>query len=80
MPHPRRQVSIDELHELLAHEFAATAADLCTACRVPRPVFLAARGDGPNWRVPPLDECPALCHTILQDIAEKLGRQYRVLQ
>jgi len=32
----------------------------------------------PNWRVPSLDECDSLCHSILMDIAEKVGRDYDI--
>ena len=80
MPHRRRSVTTEELHEIVERELARTAAGLCGACRVPRPVFLAAKGDGPNWRVPGLEECPALCHTILQDVVQVLGTRYRLLQ
>jgi hypothetical protein len=74
----RRRVSSTQLHELLAREFANTAAGLCSACRVPKPVFREGGADGPNWRVPPLGECDAMCHTILMDIAAKLGREYEL--
>jgi len=76
MPEKRRKVSAAELHELLAREFANTAAGLCPGCKVPRPVFRESAGGRPNWRVPPLAECDSLCHTILTDIAEKLARDY----
>ena len=71
-----RKVSATQLHEILEREFRATAADLCTGCAVPKPVFFERAGEGANWRLPPLAECNALCHTILQDIAEKLSREY----
>ena len=72
----RRTVSSDQLHELLVREFRASAAGLCPGCRVPRPVFFDGARDGPNWRVPPLDECSGLCHTILADIAGRLAQGY----
>lgn len=71
----RKKLTVTELHDLLAREFDKSAAGLCSACSVPRPVFLQSKS-GPNWRVPALEECPALCHTILQDVAEKLARDY----
>lgn len=76
MPDKRRRISATELHEILAREFADTAAGLCSRCRVPRPLFRDDAGEGPNWRVPPLDECDSLCHSILMDIAQKVGREY----
>jgi hypothetical protein len=78
MPDKRKSVEANELHELLAREFANTAAGLCSACRVPKPIFREGGGEGPNWRVPSLAECDSLCHTILQDIAVKLGREYQL--
>ena len=71
----KRRVSAAELHDILAREFADTAAGLCARCRVPKPIFVEG-GEGANWRVPPLDECDSLCHTILTDVAGKLARQY----
>jgi len=76
MTNKRKAVRGDELHELLTREFTNTAAGLCSACRVPKPIFREAANDGPNWRVPSLAECDSLCHTILQDIAARLGREY----
>lgn len=76
MTDKRRNISAAELHEILTREFANTAAGLCSRCRVPKPVFRADVSAGPNWRVPALDECDSLCHSILMDIAEKLGREY----
>ena len=76
MPDKRRKVSREELHEILVRELGLTAAGLCGACRVPKPVFLESRGGGPNWRVPALEECSALCHTILQDVVAELSRKY----
>lgn len=76
MPDKRRHVSAAQLHEILTREFTDTAAGLCPRCRVPKPVFRDASSDGPNWRVPPLDECDALCHSILVDVAEKVACEY----
>ena len=76
MPNKRKPVKAEELHDLLTREFTNTAAGLCASCRVPRPIFRQDTGTGPNWRVPSLAECDSLCHTMLQDIAEKLGREY----
>ena len=75
MPSKRRSVSAAQLHEILAREFAGTAAGLCAKCRVPKPIFRES-GAGPNWRVPPLGECDSLCHTILMDVARKLATEY----
>lgn len=76
MPNKRKSVNTEALHDLLTREFTDTAAGLCRACRVPRPVFREGTADGPNWRVPSLAECDSLCHTILQDIAARLGQEY----
>jgi hypothetical protein len=76
MPNKRRAVDGEKLHELLTREFTNSAAGLCSACRVPRPIFRDGAVQGPNWGVPSLAECDSLCHTILQDIAAKLGREY----
>jgi hypothetical protein len=78
MPDRRRTISAAQLHELLAREFERTAAGLCGTCRVPRPVFLESSARGPNWRLPALGECAGLCHTILEDVAAKLARDYDV--
>ena len=72
----RKKLTVTELHDLLAREFDKSAAGLCSACSVPKPVFLESKRGGANWRVPPLEECPALCHTILQDVAETVAREY----
>lgn len=72
----KRHVSATQLYELLTREFDDSAAGLCPRCRVPRPIFREGAGDGPNWRVPPLEECDSLCHSILVDVAERLGRDY----
>ena len=76
MPDKRKAVDAAKLHDLLTREFTDTAAGLCAACRVPKPIFREGAGEGPNWRVPPLGECDSLCHTILQDVAAKLAREY----
>jgi len=78
MTDKRRNLSAQELHEVLTREFTNTAAGLCSRCRVPKPVFRGDVTTGPNWRVPPLDECDSLCHSILMDVAEKLGREYEM--
>jgi hypothetical protein len=78
MPHKRRPLAAPALHDLLVREFDRTAAGLCSACSVPKPIFVEAKDGRPNWRVPPLGECDALCHTILLDLAEKLGREYEL--
>ena len=79
MPDKRRPASVAQLHELLSREFEKSAAGLCSSCRVPKPVFRRGDGRGPNWSVPPLGECDSLCHTILQDIAERLARDYELI-
>ena len=80
MPNKRRAVDSEELHDLLTREFTNSTAGLCSACRVPRPIFREGGGEGPNWRVPSLAECDSLCHTILQDIAAKLGSEYELVK
>lgn len=77
MAHKRRRISATELHDLLARELGKTTADLCSACSVPMPVFRES-GAGPNWRLPAVPECNALCHTILLDIADQLARDYEI--
>jgi len=76
MTNKRKAMSAADLHELLTREFTNSAAGLCSACRVPKPIFREAASPAPNWQVPSLAECDSLCHTILQDIAAKLGREY----
>jgi hypothetical protein len=71
----RKKITRDELHALLETEFRKTAAELCRACAVPKPVFLAS-ASGSNWRVGSLEECSGLCHTLLQDVAAKLSETY----
>jgi hypothetical protein len=71
----RKRVSATELHDLLVREFAKTAGDLCLKCRLPMPVLRESR-QGPNWRLGSLDECSTMCHTIVADIAAKLGENY----
>lgn len=74
----RKKISKDELHALLERDFRETAAGLCGACSVPKPVFLAAPTGGSNWRIGSLEECSGLCHTILQDVATKLAQRYEL--
>lgn len=71
----RKQLTATELHDLLVREFAKTAGDLCLRCRVPMPVFRESRA-GPNWRLGAMDECNSLCHSLVQDIAAKLGENH----
>jgi hypothetical protein len=73
---PRKKITTDELHSLLEREFRNSAADLCRKCRVPRPVFIESKSGGSNWRLGKIDECASLCHTVLDDVAEKLAAQY----
>lgn len=73
----RKKISQARLHELLAREFAATAADTCLKCRIPMPAYFApGTAAGANWRLASLDECSTLCHSIIQDIAAKLAAEY----
>jgi len=71
----RKRVSADELHDLLTREFARTAGYMCLKCRLPKPVFRESKAR-PNWRLGTLDECTTLCHSIVEDIATKLGEDY----
>jgi hypothetical protein len=73
----RRKVSAAQLHDLLAAEFRKTAGDQCLRCRVPMPAYFAG-STGVNWRVGALDECSSLCHSILQDLVEKLSQHYEL--
>jgi hypothetical protein len=74
----RRKISKTELHALLERKFRSTAADQCLKCRVPMPVFVESSTGATNWRLGRLDECTSLCHSILDDIAEKLAEQYEL--
>ena len=71
----KKRITPEVLHDLLTREFARTAGDLCLRCRIPKPVFRETRG-GPNWRLGAMDECNTLCHSLVQDIAAKLGENY----
>jgi hypothetical protein len=73
---PRKKVTTDELQALLEREFRNSAADLCLKCRVPKPVFISAASGRSNWRVASLDECGNLCHSIFQDVVEKVAEKY----
>ena len=73
----RKRVTASELHDLLIREFAKTAGDLCLKCRIPMPVFRESRS-GPNWRLGAMDECNSLCHSLVQDIAGKVGENYEL--
>lgn len=79
MAHKRRRISATKLHDLLAAELGRTTAELCSACAVPMPLFRES-ASGPNWRLPAVPECNALCHTILLDIAQKLAREYDIVR
>ena len=73
----RKRVSASDLHDLLTREFAKTAGDLCLKCRIPMPVFRES-STGANWRLGAMDECNSLCHSLVQDIAAKLGENYEL--
>ena len=77
MAHKRHRISAAKLHDLLAAELGRTTAELCSACAVPMPLVRES-ASGPNWRVPAVPECNALCHTILLDIAQKLAGEYDI--
>jgi hypothetical protein len=72
----RKKISASELQLLLENEFRKTAAGLCRACSVPKPVFLRTASGGSNWRIGSLAECSGLCHTILEEVAGKLAEKY----
>ena len=71
-----KRITLDQLHALLQEEFLGRAGDLCTACRLPRPVLFEAAREGPNWRLPALGECNSLCHTLAGEIAERYAQLY----
>ena len=75
----KKRIPRDKLHALLVEEYARTAGDLCTACRLPLPSYFAAAKEGPNWRLPPMEECNALCHTIAADVAARMAQRYDLL-
>lgn len=68
-------MSREELHAWLEREFRATAADLCGRCRVPMPVLREGVA-APNWRLPARPECPALCHTLLEEVAARAAARF----
>lgn len=74
----RKKISAAEMHALLEAEFRMTAAGLCRACSVPKPVFRASSTGGSNWRIGSIEECSGLCHTILLDVAAKLSEKYEL--
>jgi len=71
----RRKITREELHAWLERELRATAADLCCRCHVPMPVPRAGVAH-PNWRLPAQEECPALCHTVLEEVAARAAERY----
>ena len=71
----RRKMTREELHAWLEREFRATTAELCGSCHVPMPVFREGVA-GANWRLPTGGECPALCHTLLEEIAARAAQRY----
>jgi hypothetical protein len=73
----RAQVSSAELHDLLTREFRKTAGDQCLRCSIPMPAYFAG-SRGANWRVGALDECPTLCHSILEELVGKLSERYEL--
>ena len=75
----RKRISARELHDLLTREFRKTAGDGCLGCRIPMPGVFAGARDGPNWRIGTFEECSTLCHTILQDVTEKVAARYDLL-
>ena len=72
----RKPLTVDKLHDLITRKFRKTAGDNCLRCRVPMPTYFAGARDGPNWRVGSFEECGTLCHTILQDVVEKVAGTY----
>src|SRR3982074_1067558 len=75
----RKKVAAAELHDILTREFRKTAGDLCLKCRIPQPVFRApGAAGGANWRVGGIDECSALCHTILEELVASLSDKYDI--
>lgn len=61
---------------MLAREFRNTAGDLCLRCAIPPPSYFAGARGGPNWRIGTPEECSALCHTIIVDVAARLAERY----
>lgn len=74
----RKRVTAEELHDLLSREFRKSAGGLCLKCRLPMPRYFAGARQGPNWRLGPLDECSAMCHTIVEDLVAKLAARYEL--
>jgi hypothetical protein len=72
---PRKKMTREQLHDWLEREFRASAAELCTSCRVPMPV-LREGAAGANWRLPATGECPGLCHTVLEEIVARAAERY----
>ena len=73
----RKKVDVSELHDLITREFAKTVGDSCLRCRIPKPVFRHS-ATGPNWRLGAVEECDSLCHSLIADIAAKLGENYQL--
>lgn len=74
----RKRLPASELHDLLTREFRSTAGDHCLKCSIPMPSWFAGARQGPNWRLNTRDECPTLCHTILEDVAARLAERYDI--
>jgi hypothetical protein len=75
----KRRITVDELHARLQAEFMSRAGDLCVACRLPKPAYFAGAREGPNWRLPPLEECSSLCHTLAEELAAWYAERYEVV-
>jgi hypothetical protein len=75
----RKAIARERLRGIIEREFRDTAGDSCLKCTIPMPAYLEpGESDAPNWRIGRIDECSTLCHSILEDIAAKLAREYDI--
>jgi hypothetical protein len=74
----KQRIAAGELHARLQEAFSRKAGSLCGACRLPLPRYFAGARDGPNWRLPPLEECSSLCHTLVDEIVAHHAARYEL--
>lgn len=75
----KKRVDAAQLRDLLTDAFRKTAGDHCLRCRIPMPAYFAGASAGANWRVGAIDECPTLCHSILEDLVREFAAKYDVV-
>jgi hypothetical protein len=75
----KRRIAAAELHAQLQEAFSRKAGSVCGACRLPLPRYFAGAREGANWRLPPLEECSSLCHTLLDELVEQYAARYDLI-